>query len=201
MRTGNQDLMAVKCACVAHIYFLDNPFPDCCSPGQIMILSVDVTPRISTSCILEWIFKIISLPHLALQSTWPWSIISCLRTVLVPLSQCRKGKGSHRPVGRVARMWEGPFFHGHIGLSVIFTLGLLQQSHHCSGSLHSSSGAWPSRTKSLLTVVMSPHHDIHCSLLCLPLTTLPTQVLWFSNPGKGQWGQILCLVCGQSWQI
>jgi len=45
--------MAVKCACVAHMYFLDNPFPDNCSSGQIMILSVDVTPRIATSCILE----------------------------------------------------------------------------------------------------------------------------------------------------
>lgn len=53
MWTGIQDLIAVKCACVAYIHFLENPFLDCCSPGQIMILSVDVTPRMSRSCILE----------------------------------------------------------------------------------------------------------------------------------------------------
>lgn len=136
---------------------------------------------------------------MALQSTWPWSVISCLRMVLLHLFQRRK-KRSHWSLGRAAKIQEapqGPFLHSYIGLSQILTSGLLQQSHHCLGSLHSPSGACPSRTKSLLAAMMSPHHDIHCSflaaLLSLPLTVPPTQVLCFSwMQEKGQ--EVKCCV-------
>lgn len=82
---------------------------------------------------------------MTLQSTWPWSVISCLRMVLLHLFQTRK-KTSHWSLGRAARTGEapqGPFLHSYmyiicitcIWYILILTSDLLQQSHHCSGSL------------------------------------------------------------------
>lgn len=139
---------------------------------------------------------------MALWSTWPWSVISCLRTVLLDFFQRRK-KRSHWSLGRAARTGEapqGPFFHRTFwnidirrataksplqGLTPFSIRSLTQQDKVTADSC-SEGPSWHTLLPSGCTPVPASHHTSHASPLFL------------MDAGKGPGGQILCEVCGRA---